>query len=259
LLDAGADSEWNGYYGASLIEMARERGHDAVAIALERARDRQGRTAPAETQSDNPIHLAAETGNLGRVRELLDADPELLNLGDHAGGTPLHRAVIGKARRVVELLLDRGADIHAIHGAGLGAGKGFSPHNIQAIDLAIWGGCGRRVRRPRWRMLLAAVRFWVVSVGRKMPFAVKIPRLLLARGATHDLTVASALGDFDRVQAILNKNPSQIRESRPNGRRPLTTAVEFSHEPIARFLLERGANPTWPELNADRGGALHAA
>jgi ankyrin repeat protein len=262
LLDAGADSEWNGYYGDSLIGMARERGHDAVASTLERARDRQGRTPPAETLEDHPIHLAAETGDLRRVRELLDADPHLLNRGDHAGGTPLHRAVIGKARSVVELLLERGADIHAIHGAGLGSPGGFSPHSIQAIDLAIWGGRRRSVRPPIWRMLHARLRFWIKSRGRinqPMPCDVKMARLLLAHGANHDLTVAAALGDFDRVGAILDEYPSQIREARPNGRRPLTTAVEFGHESIARFLLDRGANPTWPELNADRGGALHAA
>ena len=39
----------------------------------------------------------------------------------------------------------------------------------------------------------------------------------------------------------------------------LTVAVEFGHDDIARLILERGADPTWPELNADRGGALHAA
>ena len=77
LLDAGADSEWNGYYGDSLITMARERGHHAVAVSLERARDRQGSTPPAETRRDHPIHLAAETGDLRRVRELLDADIRL--------------------------------------------------------------------------------------------------------------------------------------------------------------------------------------
>src|SRR5580700_5608691 len=67
LLDAGADAEWNGYYGDSLIGMARERGHDVVAAILERARDRQGRTAPAETRADHPIHSAAEAGDLRRV------------------------------------------------------------------------------------------------------------------------------------------------------------------------------------------------
>ena len=63
LLDAGADLEWNGYFGDSLIGMARERGHDGAVAILEQARERQGRTPPAETRTDHPIHLAAETGD----------------------------------------------------------------------------------------------------------------------------------------------------------------------------------------------------
>lgn len=262
LLDAGADSEWNGYYGDSLIGMARERGHHDVAAVLERARDREGRTPPAETRDDHPIHLAAEIGDVRRVRQLLDGDLHLVTRADHAGGTPLHRAVIGRARSVVELLLECGADVHAVHGTGLGSPAGFSSHTIQAIDLAIWGGHRRSARPPRWRRLLARLRVWIKSRGRAnepMPCDVKTAWLLLSHGADHDLTIAAALGELDRVKAILDDDPSQIREARPNGRRPLTTAVEFGHDAIARFLLDRGANPTWPELNADRGGALHAA
>jgi ankyrin repeat protein len=262
LLDSGADSEWNGHYGDSLIAMAKERHHHAVVPILETARDRRGRTPPSETRQDHPIHIAAEMGDLRRVRELLDADPGLLNSGDRAGGTPLHRAVIGRSRKVMEFLLDRGANIHAIHGAGLGSSGGFSPHDVQAIDLAIWGGPGRRRRPPLWRIAVACLRYWLWSrYRRKQPAVcdIETARLLVSRGATYDLTIATALGEFDGVRKILSEEPSKIREARPNGRRPLTTAVEFSHESIARFLLERGADPTWPELNAERGGALHAA
>src|SRR5436190_10372710 len=79
LLDAGADSEWNGHYGDDLINMAKERGHELVAKVLRENRDRRGRTAPSETREDHPIHLAIDAGNVRRVRELLDADPSLLN------------------------------------------------------------------------------------------------------------------------------------------------------------------------------------
>jgi ankyrin repeat protein len=261
LLDAGADTEWNGHYGESLIDMAKERGYDRVASLLEQTRDRRGRTPAAETREDHPIHLAAEKGDIRRVRGLLDAEPALINRGDRAGGTPLHRAVLGRAPAVIKFLLDRGANIHAIHGTGLGSGGGYGPHDVQAIDFAIWGG-PRRLRPPRWRMFLACLKYWIRSRGRRhrpAPCDVTAARLLLARGATYDLTIAAALGDFDRVKTILRENPSRIREARPNGRRPLTTAVEFGHDDIAQFLLEHGANPTWEEINAERGGALHAA
>jgi ankyrin repeat protein len=262
LLAAGADAEWNGHYGNSLIDMAKERGHDAVAALLEKARASRGRTAPAQTLEDHAIHAAAQAGDLQRVRELLDADATLLNHGDRAGGTPLHRAVAGSASEVVKLLLDRGADIHAIHGAGLGAPGGFSPHDVQAIDIAIWGGFGRRPRPSLWKILNRCVRYWLWRRFQKpcaRPHDLPMARLLLSRGATLDLTVAAALGDFDRVNSILAADPTRIRDARPNGRRALTVAVEFGHDDIARFLLDHGANPTWAEISAERGGALHAA
>jgi ankyrin repeat protein len=75
----------------------------------------------------------------------------------------------------------------------------------------------------------------------------------------HDLAIAAALGDLDRVAAILDEDPARIREARPNGRRALSAAVEFGQESIARLLLERGADPNWPDAEAPKGAALHAA
>jgi ankyrin repeat protein len=235
LLEAGADPDWNAYHDGSLIEMARDRGHVAIAQLLDEARRRRARVAPPEVRSDHPIHLAAEADDVDRVRELLDVDAILVDRGDATGGTPLHRAVMRSARRVIPLLLDRGADIHAVHGVAQGARAGWWPEDVRAIDLAIWGG-------PRAR-------------GRDFETA----RLLLARGADYHLTIAAALGDFDRITALLDQDPNCIREAPPNGRRALSAAVEFGHGAVARFLLDRGADPSWPEKDAARGAALHAA
>ena len=147
--------------------------------------------------------------------------PSLLERGDRIGGSPLHRAVMGSARKVVELLLDRGADIHAFHSTSRGGGGGWWSTRVQAIDLAIWG----------WNNLAPSKRDFDTA------------RLLVSRGAEFDLTVASALGDIGRVTAILDEDPSAIRHARANGRRPLTAAVEFGHHTIVRLLLDRGADP----------------
>ena len=234
LLNAGADPEWNGYYGADLAAMARERGHEAIARLLETARKERGRTAPSEAHSHHPIHIAAKKGNLRRVRELLDAEPALLNQGDHTGVTPLHMAVMGSAGNVIEFLLDRGANIHAIRSVNA---AGSWAQDVQSIDIAIWG-CNS-------------------YAFPKADF--KTARLLLARGAACDLTIAAAIGDLERVQKILDAEPASVRQLRANGKRPLTAAVEFGHDESARLLLERGALPTWPELGAERGGSLHVA
>src|SRR5262245_54520861 len=102
---------------------------------------------------------------------MLDADPSLLERGDRTGGSPLHRAVTGSARAVVELLLERGANIHAVHSTSRGGSGGWWTTDVQAIDLAIWG----------WNNLAPSKRDFATA------------RLLLTRGAACDLTIASAL------------------------------------------------------------------
>src|SRR3989442_8485672 len=164
LLDAGANPDELGMDGDTMIETARDRGFDAVAGLLKSASDRRGRIAPAETHTDHPIHLAAESGNLRKMRQLLDADPSLVDCADRAGGTPLHRAVIGRAAKVVGLLIERGADVHAVHGAGLGSRCGYAPENLQPIDIAVWGG-PHSGRPSLWRMAVADVWWLLLKWG----------------------------------------------------------------------------------------------
>jgi len=123
----------------------------------------------------------------------------------------------------VNLLLDRGANIHA-----------RSPRDREAVDFAISGE-----RRPS--------------------LDADITRLLVSRGATYDLTIAAALGDTAGVRRMLDANPARISETRPSGRRPLSAAIEFGHDDIVRLLIERGANPRWAEPDAPHGTSLHHA
>jgi ankyrin repeat protein len=234
LLAAGADPSPVLLCGDDLETIARDRGHESVARLIEEARARLGRTTPAPVQvPDPPLHEAAAADDVERVRALLDAEPELVHRGDRKGGTPLHRAAAASARRVIPLLLDRGADIHALHGSGAGDAAGYAAASYQPIDLALfWHGRGD----------------------------VETARLLLDRGAACDSVIAAALGDEGRVATLLAEDPSRIREQRPFGQRALSAAVQFGHERIARLLLERGADPNWPEgAGAPRGAALYAA
>ena len=59
------------------------------------------------------IHNAARMGNLGRVAEVLEKNPSLVNLRDASGNTPLHCAIGYFELGVVEKLLAHGADVNA--------------------------------------------------------------------------------------------------------------------------------------------------
>jgi ankyrin repeat protein len=230
LLDAGADPEWNGLHDASLIVMARDRGHDEIARLLEETRDRRGRVlARSDGQS---IHEAIARDDVGEVRRLLDGEPGLVEAGNAIGASPLHHAVCRGLSGLAELLLERGAKVDAVLSAARGLGGGYWT-DLQAIDIAIW-----HARRAADAQLI---------------------RLLLHHGATRDLAIAAAVGDLDGVAEILDADPARIRETRPSGRRPLSAAIEGGHDAIARLLLERGADPNWGEPTAAKGRALHLA
>ena len=155
-----------------------------------------------------------------------------MDVGNAIGASPLHRAVGRGAYDLVALLLERGANVHAVLSSARGLGGSFWT-DLQAIDLALWDG--RRPRRQR------------------------IVKCCSTHGATRDLTVAAALGDIEHVKQILDADPARIRETRPSGRRPLSAAIEAGHDAIARLLVERGADPNWGEPTAPKGRALHAA
>ena len=77
------------------------------------------------------------------VRRMLDAEPQLVHLGDRKGGTPLHRAVMASALDAITLLVDPGADVHALHGRFLANAPGYAAVDFQPIDLALfWHGRG---------------------------------------------------------------------------------------------------------------------
>ena len=230
LLEAGADPEWNGLHDGSLIVMARDRGHAEIARLLEQARDSRGRV-PAGSDS-HPLHAAITREDPIEVRRLLDADPALVDVGNEIGASPLHRAVGRGLHEIAALLLDRGANVHAVLSAARGLGGGFWT-DLTAIDLAIWGGRHAGDRR--------------------------MIRLLLEHGAALDLTVAAALGDIERVRQMLDADPARIRDTRPSGRRPLSAAIEAGHDEIAHLLLERGVDPNWSEPTAPKGRSLQVA
>lgn len=76
---------------------------------------------------------------------------------------------------------------------------------------------------------------------------------------TTDLVDAVARGDLDCVAAILNDASDRVRELAPGGRRLLSVAARLGHTSMVKLLLDRGADPRWPDADAPGGGALYEA
>ncbi|MEN6355480.1 MAG: ankyrin repeat domain-containing protein [Armatimonadota bacterium] len=59
------------------------------------------------------IHTASATGDIATVEKLIKAQPDLVNLKDDDGATPLHHAAAKGQLAVVKLLIDNKADVNA--------------------------------------------------------------------------------------------------------------------------------------------------
>ncbi|HYL78212.1 MAG TPA: ankyrin repeat domain-containing protein [Bryobacteraceae bacterium] len=171
------------------------------------------------------VHAAARLGMMDRLRELVTADPTVVNARGANGQTPLHFA---STVEIAQYLLD--------HGAG-----------IDDRDL-------QHESTPAQHMLR------VVQARHYPRDRQDIARQLVARGCQTDILMAAALGDLELVGRHLDADPACIRarvseeyfpkqDSRSGGsiyfqifgkeRTPHLIARDFGHEEIVQLLMER--------------------
>jgi ankyrin repeat protein len=88
--------------GLSAVTQARYHGHDDIVDAL----------LDAEPELD--VFEAAAVGRIERVRELIEIDPALVSAFSPDGFTPLHLAAFFGHPQIARLLVEHGADTHAV-------------------------------------------------------------------------------------------------------------------------------------------------
>jgi ankyrin repeat protein len=86
-----------------------------------------------------------------------------------------------------------------------------------------------------------------------------IVRMLLERRVPVDLFEACAVGESDRVEEWLGREPGRIDAFAPDGFTPLTLACYFGQEELVRRLLARGANVDLAARNGTAVAPIHAA
>ena len=184
------------------------------------------------------IAEAIREREVDRVRAMLDAEPTLIEAGDARGNQPIHWAALTRNMKIVDLLLERGADINSKR-----------PDGARPLDLTngdYWYRKGRDVPK-------IAVAAHQVFVG-----------YLVAKGADYDISVAAKVGDTERVRALLEENTG-LANRVPDyctyyNAPPLVNALVRGHTETVKVLLEYGADPSTPEPEmAPNGRAVMAA
>ena len=89
--------------------------------------------------------------------------------------------------------------------------------------------------------------------------AQEVTRLLLEQGVELNLFEAAAVGEVERVQQLLEADPTLINTYSHDGWTPLHLAAFFGHREVAQLLLQRGADVAARSRNATGNLPLHAA
>jgi uncharacterized protein len=199
--------------------------------------------------------MAAATGNLARMRELLDADPSLANRasdynsGYIGSGTPLQNAAGGGHTEMVELLLAHGADPNVSE-------EHIAPHG-KALYSAVYGGHYDIAKRllelgawPSQEVESSADTVWIairnrdrrmldllVSHGAVWSIPIDLDgwlsyRELAALGLRRTLAVLAHYGDLEEAAARLAATPSLADD--PGA---LQAAAGQGHDAFVEHLL----------------------
>jgi len=87
----------------------------------------------------------------------------------------------------------------------------------------------------------------------------ELAEIFVRHGVALDVFEASAVGNVERVRALVEKNSSLVNAYAADGFFPLGLAAFFGHKSVAEFLLKNGADVNAAARNAQRVTALHGA
>ncbi len=220
----------------SLLQIAKDRGHHEMERLLDEHIHGYGVPSHAGELLARLIREHDRSG-LSRV---LDEHPGWIRARDDQSNEPIHWATMTRQPDMIDLLLERGADLEAQRL------DGARPTHLFHGDYHFRG----------WD-----------RVPRDWPHTPQdILHHLEKRGAAIDLCTACHMGDMQRVREILAQDPAAVnrlsdcRSYYLGSGAPIFNAAATGHLEIVRILLEHGADPNLPEPGiAPEGHALYAA
>ncbi|KAG6767721.1 hypothetical protein POTOM_028936 [Populus tomentosa] len=218
-------------------------------------------------RGDSQIHLAARTGNLSRVREILQNSDGtdlkvLLAMQNHEGETPLYAAAEnGHAEVVAEML--ESMDLET---ASIAARNGYDPFHVATkqghLDLSRFVFCMMLLEfcidyEPTAYRFLSDIET-KGYVLRKLLGVFPNLAMTTDSSCTTALHTAATQGHIDVVNLLLETDANLIKIARNNGKTVLHSAARMGHLEVVRSLLIKDSSTGF---RTDKKGqtALHMA
>ena len=216
LIRAGADVDAANDLGVTPLMLASANGSAKMVGALLRAS-----AAPdlARPSGETALMLASRSGSVAAVEQLVARGADV-NAATAAGRTAIMWAAAERHPDVVRVLIDAGANVHA--------------RSVSVTPSAPQEGYVSAATRPPASRFIAVNPRIFPRDGDGDP-----PR---PEGGFTPILYAVMAGNLDSVQALLEAGVS-VDEVGPDGMTALMLTLIKRHEPLALFLLEKGANP----------------
>jgi ankyrin repeat protein len=228
--------------------LAREHGFPGWTELREELARRADSHASARDAAVQALLAAADAGDAGRVAQVLDAHPNVVNeralLPGHSGKrTALHFAMNSGSEPVTETLLARGADPN-IRDEGddamplhFAAERGY----LRIVRMLVEHGAD-----PVGDGTVHELNVLGWATCFDYAYHADVAEYLLDHGARHTIHTAVAMGDVEAVRQIAARAPADLDKAMDHTnryRRPLHLAVTKRRPESLTTLLELGADP----------------
>jgi len=249
-LNEGANANQKDKNGQTSLHHAALSGYTDVAQALI---DRGAIVDSKDNEGRTPLHLAAESGHAPMI-DLLVVQGAYVHSRDKDGRIPLHHAVLGSKREAALMLFSKSSVVDARDK------KGWTPLYLASVNdrprmVELLVNKGAQVNPKIGPSPLVGA----VLEGHTQVVRVLLDKKVLVHGppgaATTPLHLAAEKGYPDIVRLLLQKKATPNRKD-GQGKTPLYYAIYNDHFHVIQELVDHGVNV---DQETSEGTLLHLA